>query len=50
MHEHLWRAACCPDDTGEASAETWVVRRARTLLAGDAQRITAALKAAARTA
>jgi hypothetical protein len=47
---YLWRAAWCLHDTGDASAEAWVARHARTLLAGGAQQTAAALKAAARAA
>lgn len=48
--EYLWRAAWCLHDTGDASAEAWVARHARTLLAGGVQQTAAALKAAARAA
>ena len=48
--EYLWRAAWCLHDNGDASAETWVARHARTLLAGGVQQTTAALQTAARTA
>ncbi|NMI54554.1 MULTISPECIES: hypothetical protein [unclassified Streptomyces] len=50
MLEYLWRAAWCLHDTGDASAEAWVARHARTLLAGGVQQTAAALKAAARAA
>lgn len=48
--EYLWRAAWCLHDSGDASAETWVARQARTLLAGGVQQTAAALDAVARTA
>ncbi|MER6376216.1 hypothetical protein ABT255_49725 [Streptomyces mirabilis] len=50
VFEYLWRAAWCLHDTGDASAEAWVARHARTLLAGGVQQTAAALKAAARAA
>ncbi|MEU0815889.1 hypothetical protein [Streptomyces mirabilis] len=50
MLEYLWRAAWCLHDTGDASAEAWVARHARTLLAGGVQQTAASLKAAARAA
>ncbi|MET7355393.1 hypothetical protein [Streptomyces mirabilis] len=50
MLEYLWRAAWRLHDTGDASAEAWVARHARTLLAGGVQQTAAALKAAARVA
>ncbi|WP_327342700.1 hypothetical protein [Streptomyces europaeiscabiei] len=48
--EYLWRAAWCLHDNGDASAETWVARHARTLLAGGVQQTAAAIEEAARTA
>ncbi|WP_395292439.1 hypothetical protein ACF9IK_01735 [Kitasatospora hibisci] len=48
--EYLWAAAWCLHESGDAAAEDFVARHARTVLDGGAEQAATALQAAARTA